>query len=201
MQTEWEATFWPIDKSEMRKRLKDAGAVMVYPERLMRRVNLYPPDEEYALRAWVRVRDEGGKITLSLKERTGDNSRIDQMGEIELTVDDFEKTRDLLRGLGCKDKNYQETKRELWQLDDVDITIDEWPFLEPFVEVEGTSEESVKAASTKLGFAWEKARFDTADKVYAERYGVDYQFVNRHIPILTFDVPNPFEPLPGKDSE
>jgi adenylate cyclase, class 2 len=193
METEWEATFWPIDKEEIRARLKAAGATLIYPERFMRRVNLYPPDEEYANRAWVRVRDEGDRITLSLKERLGDNSHIEHQGEIELVIDSFERAQELLRLLGCRDKNYQETKRELWKLGGAEVTIDEWPWLEPFVEIEGISEEQVKDISIRLGFLWENARFDTADKIYAQKYNVEYQYVNRKIPRLTFDGPNPFQ--------
>ncbi len=193
METEWEATFWPVDKDEVRRRLTDAGATLIYPERFMRRVNLYPPDEEYALRAWVRIRDEGDKITLSIKERRGDNSQMDHQGELALTIDNFERGQELLRLLGCRDKNYQETKRELWKLQGAEITIDEWPWLEPFVEIEGISEEHVRDVSTALGFDWSTARFDTADKIYAEKYGVEYQYVNRNIPRLTFEGPNPFQ--------
>ncbi|MDB5195282.1 MAG: hypothetical protein JWO84_466 [Parcubacteria group bacterium] len=193
METEWEATFWPIDKENVRARLKTAGASLIFPERRMRRVNLYPPDEEYALRAWVRVRDEGDRITLSLKERRGDNSQIEHQGEIELIIDDFDRAGELLRHLGCRDKNYQETNRELWKLHGASITIDEWPWLEPLIEIEGISEEHVKDVSTRLGFDWNEARFDTADKIYAQKYGVESQFVNRSIPRLIFEGDNPFQ--------
>lgn len=191
METEWEATFWPIIKDEVRAKLKSIGAVLVYPERLMRRINLYPPDEEYGNRAFVRVRDEGEKITMSLKDMSG--TTIDEQKEIELTVDSFDTAQAFLRQLGCKDKNYQETKRELWKLDDVEITIDEWPFLEPLVEIEGASEAEVRKVSEQLGYVWTEARFCSADKLYAERYSVESRFVNRDIPRLLFDMESPFQ--------
>lgn len=196
MQTEWEATFWPIEKNEVRARLTVAGAVQSYPERLMRRANLYPPDEDYARRAWVRVRDEGDRITLSVKETLG--TGMAEQKEVQLVIDDFETARDLLRSLGCRDKNYQETRRELWLLDDAEITIDEWPYLAPLVEVEGASEEHVRMVSEKIGFTWSDARFCSADKIYAEHYGVESSFVNRSIPRLTFEDPNPFTGTAGK---
>lgn len=191
MDTEWEATFWPINKNEVRTKLKEVGAILMYPERLMRRINLYPPDEEYGDRAFVRVRDEGDKITMSLKDMSG--TTIEEQKEVELVVDNFDKAQAFLRQLGCKDKNYQETKRELWKLGDVAITIDEWPFLEPFIEVEGSSEEEVHAVSERLGYNWAEARFCSADKLYAEKYGVESRFVNRGIPRLLFDMESPFQ--------
>src|SRR5690349_13321863 len=120
MQTEWEAAFWPIVKDDVRKRLQEAGATMEYPERLMRRVNLYPPDEDYANYAWVRVRDEGGTITLTLKENrkneqsTSPKETIEDIKELEVVVNDFDVAHALMLRIGCRDKNYQETRRELW---------------------------------------------------------------------------------------
>lgn len=191
METEWEAAFWPISKDDVRERLTKAGASRIYPERLMRRVNLYPPDEEFAKHAWVRVRDEGDRITMAIKAVAG--ATMEGQKEAEVTVNDFETARSILRALGCRDKNYQETKRELWELDGTDITIDEWPFLDPFVEIEGHSEDQVKAVSEKLGFTWSEAYFVSADKLYAKQYGVEPTFVTRGIPSLTFDMPNPFQ--------
>ncbi len=191
METEWEATFWPVQKDDARKRLADAGAVRVYPERLMRRVNLYPPIDSGDAEIFARVRDEGDRVTMTVKDMSG--TKIEEQKEAEVVVENFEKARAVLRALGCRDKNYQETHRELWRLEETEITIDEWPFLEPFVEIEGSSEDEVRTVAEKLGFPWSEARFCSADVLYAERYGVEAQFVNRGIPILTFDIESPFK--------
>jgi adenylate cyclase class 2 len=119
-------------------------------------------------------------------------TKIEEQKEVQITVDDFERARDVLRALGCKDKNYQETTRELWKLDSVEVTIDTWPYLEPFIEIEGSSEAQVREVSEKLGFNWSEARFCSADKLYAEKYGIESRVVNRQTPVLTFDIPNPF---------
>lgn len=190
MQTEWEAAFWNIDKDQIRAKLPILGATLIYPERLMRRVNLFLP-EGTALKGFARIRDEGDRITMTVKDMSG--SKIEEQKEAEVVVDNFERAQEVLRALGCKDKNYQETRRELWHLNDTEVTIDEWPFIEPLVEIEGKSEEEVRGVAALLGFEWADAHFTSADKMYAARYGVEASWVNRGIPRLTFDMPNPFQ--------
>ena len=77
MQTEYEATFIQIDKKEMRTRLLKAGAKLVKPEFMQRRVNFHLPQGNKIKDAWIRVRDEADKITLSLKS-SGENRIEDQ---------------------------------------------------------------------------------------------------------------------------
>ncbi len=194
MRTEWEATFWPIDKDEMRARLRAAEATLIYPERLMRRVNFFPPDEEYAKRAWVRVRDEGDRITMSLKE--GGPAMEDQK-ERQILIDNFDEGVEFLLNLGCRQKNYQETRREFWKLQGAEITIDEWPFLPTCVEIEGVSAELVEEIAGRIGFKWEDALFCTVDKLYAKHYGIEPTYLNREVPRLIFEGANPFT-APGK---
>ena len=97
----------------------------------------------------------------------------------------------MFKSIGCTQKAYQESKRELWVFDEVEITIDEWPFLEPFVEVEGISEEIVKSISEKLNFDWQEAIFGAAGKVYNKKYGIEEEKVNT-MPELVFKMKNPF---------
>ena len=93
--------------------------------------------------------------------------------------------------IGCEQKSYQETKRELWRLDDADITIDEWPFLEPFVEIESSSEEVVKDVSKKLNFNYDDSLFCAVGKLYQMKYGIHPDAING-LEKLVFDRDNPF---------
>jgi adenylate cyclase class 2 len=191
MDIEYEAKFADIDKDDVRKRLNNAGAKLIRPEFLQKRVVFHAPKEKCIDGRWVRVRDEGDKTTMSIKI-SGDG-KIEEQKEICLTVDNYEKARSFLIHLGCKEKAYHETKRELWMLDNVEITIDEWPFLEPFVEVEGQSKEEVKGACEKLGFDYKKAIFGAVDQLYEAKYGVSKDVINNQTPEITFSGKNPFE--------
>ena len=126
---------------------------------------------------------------MSLKMNDGD--KIEDQKEIRLEVSDFDDAVELLEAIGCERKSYQETKRELWILDDAEITIDEWPFLEPFVEVEGPSEQAVKRVAEKIGFDYGKAVFGAVGKLYKMRYGIHPDEVNR-LPMIVFNMDNPF---------
>lgn len=190
MQVEYEATFCRIDKDDVRVRLKTAGARLVSPEFLMKRVVFNLPSGHEIAGGWVRVRQEDGRMTMSIKVVNGD--RIQDQHETQVEVDDFGQAVNLLTELGCTQKAIQETKRERWLLDGVDIAIDEWPFLEPFVEVEGTSEAVVRSAVGKLGFDYASAQFCSVDTLYAEKYGIAERVVNMQTPKLVFGMQNPF---------
>jgi adenylate cyclase class 2 len=190
MKIEYEATFINIDKDEIRGRLKSAGAQLIKPEFLMKRVVFELPEGHEIPGGWLRVRDEGDKITMSLKVVDGD--KIENQKEIYLQINSFEEGISLLENLGAKRKAFQESRREFWLLDGVEITIDEWPYLEPYVEIEGETEELVKTMSKKLGFDYNQALFCSVDTLYNLKYGVPAEIINHKTPLITFNDPNPF---------
>ena len=189
MDIEYEATFPSVNKDEIRKRLKNAGATLLRPEYLQKRIPFHLPKEKRGKNKFARVRDEGNKITLSLK--IFDGEKIENQKEICLTVNSFDDAVKFLEGIGCEPKSYQESKRELWELDNVEIMIDEWPFLEPLVEVEGKSEEEVRKVSEKLGFDYSKALFCPTGKIYQMKYNIPEDKINT-APKIVFDMVNPF---------
>jgi adenylate cyclase class IV len=71
MGIEYEAKYLNVDKDEVRARLKNAGALLVLPEFKQRRWVLDLPHRS-GYDEWLRVRDEGNKITLSYKSNSGD---------------------------------------------------------------------------------------------------------------------------------
>lgn len=190
MDIEYEATFVNINKDEIKGKLSEAGASLIRKEFLQKRVVFSLPKSNQINGGWLRVRDEGDKITMSLKVVDGD--KIHNQKETQLMVDSFEEAQKFLTGIGCEEKAFQESRRELWQIDGVDVTIDEWPFLEPFVEVEGKSEEAVKAVSEKIGFAYSQAKFCSVDTLYNEKYNISIDQINNHTPKILFEMENPF---------
>lgn len=190
MEIEYEATFTDVDKDEVRAKLKEVGAELQREEYLQKRTVFNLPKSNEIKGGWLRVRDEGDKITMSLKIVDGEN--IEDQKEVCLTVDDYAAAESLLMTLGAERKAYQETKRELWLLDGVEVTIDTWPFLEPFVEVEGTNKEIVRSVSEKIGFDWGAAKFCAVDTLYSERYGLSMSEINNDTPEILFEMENPF---------
>jgi len=190
MEIEYEATFININKDEYRQKLKQIGAKLVKPEFLQRRVVFHLPSGHEIKGGWLRVRDESDKTTMSLKIVDGD--KIEDQKELCLKIDNFDNGVDFLSKIGCERKAYQENKRELWMLDDVEITIDEWPFLEPYLEVEGKSEEKVKAVAQKLNLDYSQAMFCSVAPIYSKKYGIPEEVINNATPELLFGGENPF---------
>lgn len=196
METEYEATFWPVNKEEMRRVLSDSGAHLEQPERLMRRLafNLAPSEAiQNPERTWARVRDEGDRVTMSVKSVTG--SGIEDQKEAQVVIGSFEDGRAFLKAMGSSEKAYQESYRELWTLDGVEIMLDTWPFLEPFVEIEGASGEVVRAVAEKLGFDWARAHFGNVGSFYVSQYGITEDVIYNHTPRLAFGDELPFKAL------
>lgn len=170
MQTEIEVKFLNVNHDEIREKLKLMGAKVKYPMRLMRRAMFDYPDRRFQKSnnfQRLRVRDEGDKVTITYKESQPDSS-YDK--EVETTVGSFENTRELLESIGLSVHSIQESKRETWHLGNVEIVLDEWPWIHPYIEIEGADEKSVKDIAEKLGFSWENAKHGTVDTIYRLQY-------------------------------
>lgn len=169
MQTEIEASFLNIKPDIFRPLLKKTGAILIQKETLMKRkVFDYPDKRLRTVGGWVRVRDEGTKITVSYKQLT--NRTIHGTKEVIVTVDNFDNAVALLEAIGLKQNSYQETKREIWRLDDCEITIDTWPWIPTFTEIEGENEKAVKDCALKLGLDWPQALFGSVENIYQTYY-------------------------------
>jgi adenylate cyclase class 2 len=190
MKIEYEATFYPIDKQAIREKLKAVRAKLERIEYLQKRVVFNLPEGHEIPGGWLRVRNEDDRITMSLK--VVDGERIENQKEICLKVDSFDQAELFLKTLGCERKAYQETKRELWKIDEVEICIDEWPWLEPFVEIEGQSEEEVREVSELLGFDYAQAKFGSVDMLYALKYDISNDVFNNQSSLVLFEGENPF---------
>lgn len=189
MQTEIEAKFLNIDFDDIRSRLRQADAILEQPMRLMKRVTIETPSLKNK-NMYLRVRDEGDKITLTLKQHTGD--AIDEAKEIDIVVSDFKKTVELLKYLDLPYRSFQETKRETWKLDGAEIVLDEWPWLNPYLEIEANSEKDVKNCAAKLNLDWNEAVFGDVMVAYQAQYPhlTKGQTIG-DVPELKFDAPMP----------
>lgn len=190
MEVEFEATFPSIDKNEMRVRLKGVDADLIRSEFLQKRTVFRLPKGHEIPGGWIRVRDEGDKITISLKVIDGDT--ITDQKETMVVVDDYQSAVSLLKSLGCVEKAYQESRREVWKIGNVEIMIDEWPFLEAFVEIEGSSEEAVRETIKVMGLDYNDALFCSVATLYSKKYGIPEERINNHTPLITFAMENPF---------
>ena len=171
MQAEIEVKFVDVAIDDIRERLKAAGATLEHPMRDMRRA-LIEEEHHKAEHSFIRIRDEGDKTTLTFKRRVLPDAEttIDSVHELETTVGDFDTAINIFKEAGWHYVTYQESRRETWHLGEAEVVIDEWPWLQPMIEIEAASEEVVRIVATQLGFDWANAVFGSVDVVYHRDY-------------------------------
>jgi len=172
MNQEIEVKFLNINHAAMEKKLVSIGATKVGDYFYKRIVFDFPDLSLHKKGAFVRLRHEGDRITLTWKQRQGvkshDGKTSDNgMEEIETVVGDFEKTANILYRLGMVSKFYEENRRSRWKKGDTVFDIDTWPMLEPYLEIEAPSWAAVDAAIAELGLDPAHKKIFTTLQVYA----------------------------------
>lgn len=182
MDTEFEIKFL-ANHDVIRAKLMALQAVCLRKRGLMRRY-------VFALSAvdgrdrWIRVRDEGEYVSLTLKS-FDDSKGIDSVEELELHVSDFDTMVVMLQLMGYLVATYVENYREIWQLRDALIMLDEWPWLDPLVEIEGASKVAVFDAAALLGISEQDFLYGPNRLLYEKKYGIS-QDVMKQNKTLTF---------------
>lgn len=124
MEKEIELRVYDIDKEELIKKIEKLNGKFINNYEQIRYVYDFNPVKE---NKWIRLRTDGFKTTLTIKEYT--SSKINGVNELEIEVSDMEKTNLILEKLGYKKRSVQENKRTRYILNDVEIDIDTWPYL------------------------------------------------------------------------
>lgn len=101
----------------------------------------------------LRLRqDKAARMTYKGPSQYQDGARLRQ--EIEFEVSDFEAARRFLEALGYHVSMMYEKFRAVYELDGVEITLDEMPYGN-FAELEGPDTNSLRTVNEKLGLDWE----------------------------------------------
>lgn len=168
MKTEYEIRVLEIDVDKMIKKLDSLGATKVGEWEQKRYVYDFIPKRE---NQWIRLRTNGKESTLTYKNVEKDT--IDGTKELEIVVDDFKKTNEMLEILGYKSKGYQENNRIRYMLNGVEIDIDSWPKIPTYMEIEGKDEEEVNATLKLLDIDKEKVTALNCEDIYKKIYGIN----------------------------
>lgn len=167
MKTEYEARILDINKEKFVSKLETMGALKVADYKQRRYVYDFNP---VIPNKWIRLRDNGKEVTLTIKEIKNDS--IDGTEELEIEVSDFEITNAILEELSYKNRSYQENKRIRYMLDNVEIDIDTWPMIPTYVEFEGESADKVLDVIKKLGYNEDDIVTYGVSKIY-KHYGLN----------------------------
>jgi adenylate cyclase, class 2 len=172
---EIEKAYFNFDEESVRKKLEEGGAVHVGPQ-LFRLHSYVPPNPEIRM---VRVRDEGHRITMTVKRKT--DTPYDM--ESEVNIDSFDNGSGVMDALGIQKKYYLEKIRDIYEMGDAEVVFDTYPGLPPYIEVEAPTEESVNAIAARLGLRPDDPQDRGAGDMYLDLYGVTKE---RPLTDLTF---------------
>jgi adenylate cyclase class 2 len=91
---------------------------------------------------WIRLRETDDLTTIATKnilEKKAEENRQPVL-ETEIDVPSISQANELLEQLGFAYRNYQEKRRITFMVNDVEVDIDFWPLIPPYMEIESTDE-------------------------------------------------------------
>lgn len=168
---EIEAKFLDVDKEGLIAKLKSLGAEDL-GEDFLREIIFYDKDLKWQKekKRIMRLRKTSKGTFLTFKH--DEDGSVAGMKELEITVSDMAKAKMILEEIGLVAYREQEKQRHKFKFGEVIVDIDQWPKIPAYVEIEGPSEEAIKAAAEKLGFEWGKAVFGISGVVIEKYYGI-----------------------------
>lgn len=164
MNTELEVRLLDIDVDDLVKKLEQLSAKFIGKWNQVRYIYDFNPFIE---NKWIRLRTDGIKTTLAIKEVR--DTSITGTKELEIEVSSIEDTDKILEELGYKKRSVQENKRIRYILNGVEIDIDTWPHLKSYVEFEAKAEEDIIKAFEVLNLDYSKITTDDAQDIYLKQ--------------------------------
>jgi predicted adenylyl cyclase CyaB len=138
MPKEFEHAFFNFNKKNIISKIKEmngkcAGIYLFRVQVLFHPLN--------TVGTYVRVRDEGFRITMTYKFQEP-NDKYAQ--EEEIIIDNFDNAVAILLGLGCKKKYYYEKIREIWHIKNTEFAFDTNPGIDERLEIESKTLKEMK---------------------------------------------------------
>ncbi len=171
MEKEFETQILDLDVEEIKDKLRKLGAVEE-PEVFQHRwIFDIDPCNDIHMGEWIRLRQAGDKKPIiTYKNKVGKG--MSDTSEIEVEVDDFDRTAQILSKVPFKGKYYQENRRHKFRYLNMEFVFDTWPKIPPIMEIEGKSEAEVKNGLKILGLENKDAGHIGTIAIY-KRYGID----------------------------
>jgi len=149
-----EVKYYLADLPALEARLKSLGAQLIKERVHETNLRFDLPDGSLSQTYQVlRLRqDSAPRLTYKGPSRYDQGVRVRQ--EIEFQVSDFRAARELFEALGYQVSMMYEKYRTTYELDGVQVTLDEMPYGN-FAELEGPNPQAIQAANQRLGLDWE----------------------------------------------
>jgi adenylate cyclase class 2 len=153
-QQELEIKLYLADMPAFQKRLEELGAQLREPR--IHEINLRfdTPDGKLDRAAQVLRLRQDTAVRMTFKGPGESLDGVYARQEIEFSVSDFQSARSLLEVLGYTVSLMYEKYRTTYELDNLQVTLDEMPYGN-FTEIEGPEAGGIRMAAEKLSVNWE----------------------------------------------
>ncbi len=179
MQIEYEIKFSPINIQEISSKIGKLGGIKVMDRFLYKRFIC-----DINNHSFIRLRTTPQGASITIKESNGDSAG--HLLEQEMYINNFDEGKMFIewfiKNKLISDPNlrYQENIRTMYKIDDIELCIDEWPLLEPFVEIEAPSENDLENIVKKLDLDFTKGLKGSVNNLAIKLYNIDlagYRFL------------------------
>lgn len=162
MSKEIERRFYTYDRKEIESKIKELGGKRV--GMYLFQILAFNPPQGYSL---LRLRDEGHRITFTLKKKGADGYEI----EDEVNVNNFNNMKTILEKVGHTKKYLIQKIREIYNIDNSELVFDHYPGLPGFIEIESPTENELFSLADKLNLKKDEVHREAGD-LYLEIYGI-----------------------------
>lgn len=165
---EIELRAFDIDGDALKETLRTLGSVSLGIKNFKRAVlDVVPVNPN----KWIRVRTDGTETTLTVKERL--STEADGTYEVEQTVESYAKTLEILSAIGINPRSVQESRRDAYTLNGAEVSIDSWPRINDFIEIEAPNEETIYEVAAQLGIQSDALTGKSVEQYYLDTLGID----------------------------
>ena len=127
---------------------------------------------------WIRLRKSNKKIELTSKHVIEKSSKnFQEVHEVEFNVSDFNEANKFLESIGICKRSYQEKRRYSYIYKDAEIEIDIWPIIDPYLEIECDSDDTINEIIDKLNLKDKKIVSINTEELYKEK-GIDIKTIS-----------------------
>ena len=179
---EMEVKFYLNDPSGYEKRLRSIGASLKQPRTHELNYRFDNPDLSLTRAHRVLRLRQDQNVIITYKGPAQSNQPVSIRQEIELEVGDLTTARSFLEALGYRVSVQYEKYRTTYDLNGLEITLDEMPF-GVFTELEGDNPAHIQTVAASLSLLWSTRITDSYIMLF------DHIRQSRNLPLqnLTFD--------------
>lgn len=134
-----------VSMDELKKKIKLLGGKIRQKNKLYKYIIYEHPlkKKDY----FIRIRDESGKITLTIKTKLKEKFPL----ENEIVINNFKEADNILTLLGCKKVYELQKYREVWNFKNCkEIVFDTYPGIETYAEIECKTKKNLITTLQKL---------------------------------------------------